>query len=332
MYDVQVCLFRAIVAAPADDAPRLACADWYDEHGDPDRAELVRVQVELADFGRVGRPGLARREQALLAAHGARWRAALPAFPGIRYGFDRGFPLAATNDSLAAATFLAAGHQRWVAGLRVARMGGGAGLLRAPAVRSVRHLDLRGCSVTGANDVGRTLGTSLNLAGLVHLGLRETSTDMVVAENIARNPALAGLRALDLAGSRRVGRADLVSLLAGARPALSDLDLTQVCPRPAVLAAWAAEPGLARLACLRLNHNRLGDAGAVALAGSPHLAGLCRLELRRNGIGPAGAAALADSPYLGALTVLDLRANAIPRAPADRLRARFGSAVRMSRC
>jgi uncharacterized protein (TIGR02996 family) len=330
MYDDRDCLLRAIAEHPDDDAPRLACADWYEEHGDPDRAELVRVQVELADFGRVWRRALARREQALMAAHGARWRAALPAIPGILYGFDRGFPLAAANDPWAAATFLAAGHPPLVAGLRVARMGGGAGLLRAPAVRSVRHLDLRGCSVTGTNDVGRTLGTSRNLAGLVQLGLRETFTDMVVAENIARNPALAGLRVLDLAGSQRLGRAGLVSLLAGARPALADLDLSHVCPRPAVLAAWAAEPALARLTCLRLNLNGLGDAAAATLATSPQLTGLRRLELRRNEIGPAGAAALADSPYLGALTVLDLRSNPIPPAAATRLRARFGPAVRVT--
>jgi hypothetical protein len=47
-----------------------------------------------------------------------------------------------------------------------------------------------------------------------------------------------------------------------------------------------------------------------------------------EGDGPAGAAALADSPYLRALTVVDLRTNPIPPAAADRLRARFGAAVR----
>jgi uncharacterized protein (TIGR02996 family) len=38
---------RAVIAAPADDLPRLVYADFLDERGDP-RGEFVRVQVELA--------------------------------------------------------------------------------------------------------------------------------------------------------------------------------------------------------------------------------------------------------------------------------------------
>jgi uncharacterized protein (TIGR02996 family) len=332
MYDVQVCLFRAIVAAPADDAPRLACADWYDEHGDPDRAELVRVQVELADFGRVWRPGLARREQALLAAHEARWRATLPAVPGIRYRFDRGFPLAVAADPWDAATFLSAGHHRRVAGLRLGRLDGTDGLFRAPAVRAVRHLDLGGCAVSGAGLPARALGWSPHLTGLVQLGLRDTLADRRVVENIGGNPALAGLRALDLAGNRLLARPDVPGVLLGGPQTLTDLDLSRVYPRPEVLAAWAADPVVGRLTCLRLNRNRLRDAGAVSLANSRHLAGLLRLELRDNGITEVGAAALADSPHLGALTVLDVRVNRIPPAAAGRLRDRFGAAVRLSGC
>ena len=33
---------------PADDTPRLVYADWLEEHGETERAELVRVQIELA--------------------------------------------------------------------------------------------------------------------------------------------------------------------------------------------------------------------------------------------------------------------------------------------
>jgi uncharacterized protein (TIGR02996 family) len=40
-------LLRAVVANPDDDAPRLVYADWLDEHGDPDRAEFIRIQIEL---------------------------------------------------------------------------------------------------------------------------------------------------------------------------------------------------------------------------------------------------------------------------------------------
>lgn len=43
----------AIAAAPADDTPRLAFADWLEEHGDAARAGFVRDQVRLATL----RPG-----------------------------------------------------------------------------------------------------------------------------------------------------------------------------------------------------------------------------------------------------------------------------------
>ena len=38
----------AIVAEPDDDTSRLVAADWLDEHGDPDRAAFIRIQVALA--------------------------------------------------------------------------------------------------------------------------------------------------------------------------------------------------------------------------------------------------------------------------------------------
>jgi uncharacterized protein (TIGR02996 family) len=66
-------LLRAVVAAPADDVPRLVAADWLDEHDQPERAEFIRVQVELARLEAAGRGGweeahlLRRRERTFLA-------------------------------------------------------------------------------------------------------------------------------------------------------------------------------------------------------------------------------------------------------------------------
>jgi uncharacterized protein (TIGR02996 family) len=69
----------AIAADPTDNTTRLVYADWLDEHDERDRAEFIRVQVELAAikgdevFHRlpVARQldGLARREEKLSAAH-----------------------------------------------------------------------------------------------------------------------------------------------------------------------------------------------------------------------------------------------------------------------
>ena len=46
---------RAIAQAPYDDAPRLAYADWLDEHGHPDRAEYLRLTCRTDVLGAVDR-------------------------------------------------------------------------------------------------------------------------------------------------------------------------------------------------------------------------------------------------------------------------------------
>jgi uncharacterized protein (TIGR02996 family) len=118
--DAGEALLKAIREGPEDDLPRLAYADWLDEHGQPERAELIRVQIERATLeGEVGglersldwesrdqgeffrglraalqggrqrsTKGHARREARLLKAHGASWLGGL-SFP---VEFRRGFP------------------------------------------------------------------------------------------------------------------------------------------------------------------------------------------------------------------------------------------------
>ena len=46
-------LYSAILADPDDDTVRLAYADWLDENGQSERAEFIRVQIELARLGSV---------------------------------------------------------------------------------------------------------------------------------------------------------------------------------------------------------------------------------------------------------------------------------------
>src|SRR5262249_46481415 len=74
-------LLQAIREAPDDDAPRLVYADWLDDHNEPQRAELIRVQCELARIPLGLRASqLRHREQELLAEHGADWAAPLAPF------------------------------------------------------------------------------------------------------------------------------------------------------------------------------------------------------------------------------------------------------------
>src|SRR5262249_7676147 len=77
--------FLADVAEhPDDDAPRLVYADWLEDNGDPDRAEFIRVQVELARprlrGGSKRRRELQKREKNLFDEHGTRWKEAVGAW------------------------------------------------------------------------------------------------------------------------------------------------------------------------------------------------------------------------------------------------------------
>lgn len=40
-------LLRAVLVNPADDLPRMVYADWLEERGQPERADFIRVQIEL---------------------------------------------------------------------------------------------------------------------------------------------------------------------------------------------------------------------------------------------------------------------------------------------
>jgi uncharacterized protein (TIGR02996 family) len=96
-------LLAAVCAAPDDDLPRLAFADYLEESGDPAavaRAEFIRVQCEVArpdDHDERWLNRLLIREKALLAVHAQQWLAPLrrkggPLFSRRTHGqFRRGF-------------------------------------------------------------------------------------------------------------------------------------------------------------------------------------------------------------------------------------------------
>lgn len=79
-------LLKAVVASPDDDLPRLVAADWLEEHGEPERAEFIRVQIERA---KADRPELAVREQALWNNPLLGWQWAVEACPSLAgFAFD----------------------------------------------------------------------------------------------------------------------------------------------------------------------------------------------------------------------------------------------------
>ncbi len=87
--------WKSICADPDDDVPRLVFADYLDEHGQPERAELIRAQCDLetlplSDPRRLDLEMTARR---LLHEHYEEWVEELPKWVNRQtVTFRRGFP------------------------------------------------------------------------------------------------------------------------------------------------------------------------------------------------------------------------------------------------
>jgi uncharacterized protein (TIGR02996 family) len=89
-------LYRAIMESPEDDAPRLVYADWLEEHGEPKRAEFIRLQCELssiimgtqAAFARYA--AIQKRCWALFRANQLRWSREFGPMPTLNIWYRRG--------------------------------------------------------------------------------------------------------------------------------------------------------------------------------------------------------------------------------------------------
>lgn len=83
----EAALLAAILAHPDEDTPRLMYADWLDEHGQPERAEFIRIQCR-PDADEAAEQRVAELEE----RNRAKWLAGLPHFHSARWRFRRGFP------------------------------------------------------------------------------------------------------------------------------------------------------------------------------------------------------------------------------------------------
>jgi uncharacterized protein (TIGR02996 family) len=88
---------KAIRTNPDDDTARLVFADWYEEHGQPERAEYVRAACRLARMPLADPhyPALQRRCLDLYAAHHADWVGDWP--EELEWSFDRGLVTGVTG-------------------------------------------------------------------------------------------------------------------------------------------------------------------------------------------------------------------------------------------
>ena len=180
-------LMQAVVDAPTEDAPRAAYARAV-ATTDPERAELIDIQLELARADRAHThtpPKLSNRTAILLHAHGARWTAGVqPLVDG--WVFLRGF---VEEVKLDAARFLAVAPELYH---------------RAP----VLHLDL-----TGVKPVAAELFRSPYLARIQSLDLRHNGLGDEEVAALAASAHLANLAWLKL-NNNKIGAAGLEALAA----------------------------------------------------------------------------------------------------------------------
>ena len=290
---------EAIAEQPDDDAPRLVFADWLDDHGDHQRAELIRVQCELprlrADDPR--RAELARREDELLTAHGQRWAAALPGdaehwsqrSPQGEWRWRRGFPREAECPA-----------QEFV-----------------ERAEEVLH-----------NDVLQDWTITLNLDYD-----RPDVEDDGWVERLAASPRLRLVRKVDGPDSGFGPRRFAILMRSPHLTGLRDIDLFEDTIGLEGVRALVEAPCPFRLERLCLNgainiyaDEETPDAVEAVrlLASSPKLAGLEYLGLYYNGLGEGAVAALVASPYLSRSLLLEFEeGDELPGHLADALRGRF---------
>jgi uncharacterized protein (TIGR02996 family) len=340
---------RAVCENPEDDDVRLVFADWLDEHGEPERAEFIRLQIEQARLPEWDRRWLeCERRCRDLWIHAYR---ALPKLPTTHLSWDlvafrRGFPEGI--QLMGVASFLPHAEAVFATGpvrhlkLDLFLDNDVTPLADSPWLARLRSLDMR-CGRLGEAQVARLCGSphGVALRGLAfHTDRPGTPAGITGAgvEALLRSPTFARLATLDL-GYHNTGIVPpFVAALAavpgpvqlttlkfssaefdgGAVAALArspvvarltHLELNNNPVRPAGCTALAASPLLSPLRALHLNHTRPGVRGVRALAESAHLTGLRWLTLSHNNLGPAAARLLAASTNVQHLSVLELRDN-----------------------
>jgi uncharacterized protein (TIGR02996 family) len=332
---------RAIAELPDEDGPRLTFADWL-QASDPERAELIRLQCELARLaeGDPRREELLDREQELLSRNMMRWCFELPQEAGLRWdwlgdpdnvrvAFDRGLvrrvsinnDLAAQLDVIAGVTVprsLAIGWDgnpnaiavlprlRPLHSLKVNVLGGASlSPLLGGALAGVRELDLEGNPLTDADLTA--LAESAHLGRLEKLNLSSTGAAEGGVAALVRSPYLPRLRELRLAFNYQSINADVMRVLfSSGRRGLESLILNNNGLRDDALAAMARGRGLPDLKALDLEENYPTRRGLTALFTSPVMMPVRSLRVPNFQECQGALVALAASPYARNLTHLDL--------------------------
>ena len=242
----ELALLTAIIANPDEDTPRLVFADWLQENGQPERAEFIRVQIEVTRLPDRERQtphyrALLIRFRELIAAHRDGWVKPL-GLPPTRATLRRGFveEIQLNSDEL----------------LKI----GGAALCREvlssvevyppPDDAEDYHEDPLGDLVL------RRLASWPGRGRLRVLRAERFVLTPGAVEAFVNSPPAAGLRALDIAACQFP---------------------------PKVIRTLAVSANLTELTELRLGYRELAADDVLALARAPHLKKLNTVILHVNG-------------------------------------------------
>jgi uncharacterized protein (TIGR02996 family) len=264
----QDAFLAAVHDAPDDDAPRLIFADWLDEHGEPDRAEFIRIQVEMRRERERNAQLTPRLDELFLRAReifrkpwaetGRKLGAAAIA------AYSRGFP-----DSLA------------MPAREFAKQGRGMSMWLGPQTR-VKFWNCRKAMAAVADS------PSLQFVSQLEFTCQSDRDVFEDADVVAflKSPHLFRMRKLFLNSQSRL-TAKVGHALASAKSltALGRIHLGGVGLGDDGIEQIANSPHLATLEIMTIWNTGFGPRGAQALANSPYLTNLKTLEIHDNSLG-----------------------------------------------
>ena len=283
-------LLRDAKANPDDLGLRQILADWLEEHGDPERAEFVRLDCRGWIEERTA------RRDSLMASNLDAW---------IRPLEVRELTIASSRGLLKVC-----GPSRYLLSRELAQRD------CIPELAWIESLELR--NLTAAESPALATSPHWTCLNQLHVENTQGNIDANVSPEFFGHsphdwsafrdfPSRETLRSLSFR-SLDLGAAGLAALLAHPFPELRRLVLHAANLGDAGAEALARSSCLPRLRSLEIVHSRVGSAGWVALADWPGLATLERLIMQDNYPGEEGVAALARSPLCHSLTDWDLTA------------------------
>jgi uncharacterized protein (TIGR02996 family) len=320
----------AIRAAIEDDIPRLVFADWLQENGEEERAELIRLQCELARAAHDD-PNNSSRQRRIDELLNTNWDNWVAGFPGwvqrdrFRHQFVRGFisSISTTSrrflrdaDALTGLTALVnleltSPTAEALQSEFLARVGG-------------LHLDPVDSASISA------LASNLNLQLFRHLhvdtgrdsrGLPpRTHVNRQAIQRLFANPTLTGLKQFSLNGPPH-GDAVACGLAEGKFTSLEQLDLVDSRLTAEGLSDIVGSPSCASLRGLYIAGNHFGDAGIRHLVGAPGLSQLECLNCIDCGLTGESAKMLAEWPGLRSVQWLQVGTNGLMESDIEHIRS-----------